>query len=358
MLIAFLFLLGLVLVVLGAELFVRGASALATILGVSPLVIGLTVVAYGTSAPELAVSVYSSYQGSAELAVGNVVGSNICNVLLILGVSALIVPLRVSRQLIRLEVPLMITVSVLFAIFAYGGTIGRAEGIILSAMCIAYSAWSIRQGRRETALETGTASDDAPGSASTKQIGIPAAAGFVAIGLVMLVLGSQWVVQGAVAIATYFGVSKLVIGLTIVAIGTSLPELATSAVAGYRGQRDIAVGNVIGSNIFNILLVVGLSAIVAPAGLEVTNVAMRFDIPVMLAVAALCLPIFFTGSSISRGEGAFFVIYYVAYTAYLIFRGSGTSELTTTDTMIMVLIVPLAVATVLTLIRPLTRTPS
>jgi cation:H+ antiporter len=311
-------LLGLALLVVGAEALVRGASRLASALGISPLVIGLTVVAFGTSSPELAVSVQSAWAGSANIALGNVVGSNIFNVLFILGLSALVIPLTVSRQLIRFDVPIMIGVSVLVLLLGLDGRIGRIEGIILFAGIVAYTAFLIRQSRKETKRARDEFSEEyavkeAQGAGQVvKNIALTLG------GLGLLVLGSDWLVESAVKIAQVLGVSDLVIGLTVVAAGTSMPELVTSVVAAKRGERDIAVGNIVGSNIFNILCVLGFSAMVSPGGIPVEAAALRFDIPVMIAVAVSCFPIFFSGMVISRGEGLLFTFYYVAYTAYLV----------------------------------------
>lgn len=309
---------GLVLLVVGAEALVRGASKLAATFGVSPLVIGLTVVAFGTSAPEMAVSTVSGLSGQANIALGNVIGSNIFNILLILGVSALVAPLVVSMQLIRLDVPLMIGVSVVAYLFALNGVIGRGEGVLLFAGIFAYTVFLIRQSRRESreiqqefAREYG---DKEPRSAKA----ILKDAVLILAGLALLVLGSKWLVDGAVAIAQRLGVSDLVIGLTIVAAGTSLPELATSVVASLRGERDIAVGNVVGSNLFNLMAVLGLAGLVSPAGIAVSPQAVRVDLPVMVAVAAVCLPVFLTGKRISRLEGFLFLAAYAGYTAFLV----------------------------------------
>jgi cation:H+ antiporter len=320
---AVLFALGLVLLVVGAEALVRGASRLALAFGISPLVIGLTVVAFGTSAPELAVSVTSSLAGSADVAVGNVVGSNIFNVLFILGVSALIVPLVVAQQLVRLDVPLMIVASLLVVLFGRGGEVSRVEGLVLFAGIVAYTGFLIRQSRRETRPVTAEYAEAFGDGASKSRWHWLIDLALVVGGLLLLVLGARWLVAGAVAFARMFGVSELIIGLTIVAAGTSLPEVATSIVAAIRGERDIAVGNVVGSNLFNILCVLGLSAVVNPGGIPVSAGALRFDIPVMVAVAVACLPIFFTGHVIARWEGALFLGYYLAYLSYLILSATG-----------------------------------
>jgi cation:H+ antiporter len=311
-----LFLIGLVLLVVGAEALVRGASRIAATVGISPLVIGLTVVAFGTSAPELAVSVSSAYAGAADVAVGNVVGSNIFNILVILGISAAIVPLVVSRQLIRFDVPLMIGISVVMFVLALDGRIGRVDGLIFFAGILTYIAWAIISSRRANQALIAEMGDDYVQRASSPKELVRDIV-LVVGGLGLLVLGSDWFVDGAVTFAELLGVSDLVIGLTLVAAGTSMPELATSIIAAVRGERDIAVGNAVGSNIFNILSVLGLTAIVAPQGIPVADQALRVDIPIMLAVAVICLPSFFTGRLIARWEGLVFVGLYVAYAYYL-----------------------------------------
>jgi cation:H+ antiporter len=309
-------LLGLVVLVAGGELVVRGAVAIAARVGVSPLVIGLTVVAFGTSSPELAVSLQSSLAGEADLAVGNVVGSNIANILLILGLASVFAPLDVSSQLVRWDVPLMIAVSIAFWILSANGVLSRGEGILLFASLLAYVAWSVRASRRETRLVQAEFEAEYGEPAAVGKPNLPVKVVVLTLGLAMLVVGSDWLVDGASRIATLLGVSELVIGLTIVAIGTSMPEVVTSLVATWKGERDIAVGNVVGSNLFNILCVLGLSAAVSPQGIAVNQVAIGFDIPVMTVVAAACLPIFFSGHRLSRGEGTAFLAYFAAYLAY------------------------------------------
>lgn len=310
--------LGLVLLVGGAEYLVRGAASLARAAGISSLVVGLTVVAFGTSAPELAVSVVSAYKGQADLSLGNVVGSNIFNVLVILGLSALIIPLVVAQQLVRFDVPLMIGVSFLLLLLGLDGNIGRLDGIFLFGGVITYTVFLIRQSRKESSAEVKAEYEDEFGD-DGKKPSLWKNIGFLAIGMVGLIVGSKWLVDSAVAIAQSFGVSELIIGLTIVAAGTSMPEVATSVVAALRGERDIAVGNVVGSNIFNILSVIGLSSIVSPSGIPIPDAALRFDIPVMIAVAVACFPIFFANYLISRLNGAIFLACYIAYVVYLIF---------------------------------------
>lgn len=314
---------GLVLLVAGAEVLVRGAAKLAAQFGIPPLIIGLTVVAFGTSAPETAVSVQSAFNGSGDLAIGNVIGSNIANVLLILGMTALIAPLIVSRQLIRLDVPIMIGASLLTFGLAWDGSLSRLDGALLFAGVLTYTGFLIYSARKdkggdddEFAKEFGL--DEAP-----KPYAWAINLGLIIAGLVLLVTGSNFLVEGAVTLARALGISELVIGLTVVAIGTSLPELATSILAAIKGERDIAVGNIVGSNIFNLLCVLGLASLVSPAAISVSPNALAFDFPVMIAVAVACLPIFFAGYRINRWEGLLFLAYYVAYTLYLILSSTG-----------------------------------
>jgi len=336
-----LFIAGLVFLIVGAEALVRGASRLAAAFGISPLVIGLTVVAFGTSSPELAVSTKAALAGQAEIAVGNVIGSNIFNVLFILGISALIVPLVVSRQLIRLDVPLMILLSVAVLLLALDGRIGRLDGLLLFGGLLAYIGFLIRAGRRER-VEAAAGEDREEERASG--VGPARNVAMVVVGLALLVLGSRWLVNGAVAFAEYLGISQLIIGLTIIAAGTSLPEVVTSIVAAVRGERDIAVGNVVGSNLFNIMGVLGIAAIVAPAGIDVSPAVIGFDMPVMIAVAFACLPVFFTGGVISRAEGTLLFGYYLAYTLFLVLAASQHDALAGFSAGMLYFVVPLTVA--------------
>jgi len=335
----FLFALGLALLVGGAELLVRGASRLAAALGISPLVIGLTIVAFGTSAPEMAVSVQSAFTGQADIAYGNVVGSNVFNVLFILGLSALVAPLVVHVQLIRVDVPVMIGVSLLCLGLSLDLRISRLEGALLFAGIVAYTLWLLRASRREP--DTATDRAGAHPEAGSRIADVAR----IIVGLGVLVLGSRWLVGGAVAIAQFFGLSELVIGLTIVAAGTSLPEVATSVLASIKGERDIAVGNVVGSNIFNILSVLGAAALVSPNGVPVASAGRDFDAPVMIVVAVACLPIFFTGYVISRWEGLVFLGYYGAYTTYLILSSSAHDALGTFSAIMWLFVIPLTVLT-------------
>lgn len=370
----FLFAVGFALLVTGAEVLVRGASQLAIAAGLSPLVVGLTVVAYGTSAPELAVSLQSSFAGQADIAVGNIIGSNISNILLILGISATVSPLFVAKQLVRLDVPLMIGASLLMLVMALDGSISRGEGVILVLGAIAYTLFTLYQCRKER-LETERAERQAGANSAASGVGADVAAVDVSsdlpspgqsrkpssnvfirvgapltvmlIGIILLVLGAEWMVDGAVAIAQYLGVSELIIGLTIVAIGTSLPEIATSVAATLKGERDMAVGNAVGSNIFNILLVIGLCSVVTPGGIEVATSAIRFDMPIMIAVAVACLPIFFTGYMVLRQEGVLFLAYYVAYTLYLFLYATEHDALEEYSLVMVVFVVPITLLTLI-----------
>lgn len=341
-----LFIFGASLLIAGAELLVRGASRIAVSAGISPLVVGLTVVAFGTSAPELAVTLGASISGQADVALGNVVGSNIANVLLVLGLSAVVAPLVVSVQLVRLDVPLMIGASILVYLFAFDGGIGRGEGGVLFAVVVLYTAFLAWQSRRETLaareVELPLAGIE-PGLAERPRWAWNVV--LVAVGLGLLVVGARWLVQGAVAAAVAMGVSKLVIGLTVVALGTSLPELATSVLASLKGERDIAVGNLVGSNLFNLLAVLGLGATLSPEGIPVAAAALGFDLPVMIAVAVACLPIFFTGYAIARWEGGLFLGYYAAYTLYLILAASRHDALPLYSNTMALFVLPLTAVT-------------
>lgn len=324
-----LFLVGLILVIYGADLLINGASRLALTFGVSPLVVGLTVVAFGTSAPELAVSVQAAWSGEVDVSTGNVVGSNIVNVLFILGLSALIAPLLVDRMLIRRDLPVMITAALLLWLLALDGRIGFWDGALFFTLLIGYVCLLYRTGRNfseavdaDTDADTDEAPDDDPAVPAVvrRHRAVWRQAGLVIAGVALMVLGSNWLVDGAVAIATWLGVSELVIGLTIVAIGTSLPEAATSITASIRGQRDIAIGNVVGSNIFNVFSVLGISALVAPKGLglSVAPELMQVDLPVMVGISLLCLPLFYTGHLLARWEGALLFGLYLTYVSWLV----------------------------------------
>jgi len=345
-----LFIVGLAFLILGAEVLVRGASKIATAFGISPLIIGLTVVAIGTSSPELAISINGVMSGQADIALGNVIGSNIFNVLFILGLSALIVPLYVSQQLIRFDVPLMIGLSAAVLLICLDQTVNRFDGLLLVAGLIIYIAilvvLSIRKRSKENESDQQVPEDETTRNNFNWFVNIM----YVVAGLALLVLGSQWFVKSAVSFAGYLGVSELIIGLTIVAAGTSMPEVVTSVVAAIRKERDIAVGNIIGSNIFNILGVLGISSLLAPSGIPVSEAVIGFDIPLMIAVAIACLPIFFTGGTISRWEGALFLSYYIAYTLYLVLNATQHDLLPLYNNVMLYFIIPLTALTIIAIV--------
>jgi cation:H+ antiporter len=332
---------GLALLVLGGELLVRGASALARRVGISSLVVGLTVVSAATSAPELAVTVGAVLRDEPGLAVGNVVGSNIVNVLLILGLSALVVPLAVKQRLVRFDLPWMVVLSIGLLLVSLDGRIGAVDGVVLLAAVVLHTVLTVVIGRRGAPVPAAAppgdrgagdgddvGGDDGDGGTGGAEdlgseeepspVSVPRSVLLVVLGIALLVAGATLLVGGAVNIATSLGVSSLVVGLTVVAVGTSLPELATSVIAVRRGERDLAVGNVVGSNIFNIGVVLGLPALISPEGIPVSGAAVALDMPVMLAAAVALLPIAFTGFAVARWEGALFVALYAAYTGYVV----------------------------------------
>ena len=344
---------GLILLVIGASTLVRGASKLAMSFGISPLVVGLTIVALGTSAPEVAVSIGAVLDGKTDIAMGNVVGSNIFNVLFILGISALITPLVVNIQLIRQEVPIMLGVTLLLLALSLDGQLSFLDGGLLFALLIVYTVFLVVQSRRETqAAKDEYAEAVQPAEARAWDSHWAAQIGLIGAGLVALVFGSEYLVLASVSFAKAMGVSDLVIGLTIVAAGTSMPEVATSITAAIKGERDIAVGNVVGSNTFNILGCLGLSGLVSgDLGLTIAPSLLAFDIWVMLAVALACLPVFVTGREIARWEGGIFLGYYVAYVSYLILSAQQHDALPVFSGVMMGFVVPLTVVTLVVVFR-------
>jgi cation:H+ antiporter len=343
------FFLGLGALVAGAEALVRGASKIALSLGISPLVVGLTIVAMGTSSPEIAVSVGAALNGTTDIAVGNVVGSNVFNVLFILGLSAVITPLVVHSQIIRQEVPIMIGASVVLAVMVFDGSLSRGESALLLALLVAYMVFLVRQSRAETAeirdeYASAVQRDGAWDGHWAVQVLL------IVVGLGLLVLGSDWLVNAAVAFARALGVSDLIIGLTIIAAGTSMPEVATSVMAAVRGERDIAVGNVIGSNTFNILGCLGLSGIVSANGLGMSSAVLNFDLWVMLAVAFACLPAFMLRNEIGRRRGLMFLAFYVAYVAYLILGAQDHDALDEFSAVMLSFVLPIAIVTLVAMV--------
>ena len=305
-------LLGLVLLYLGAEGLVRGSASLALRLGVGPLLVGLTVVAFGTSAPEMMVSVKAAYLGQGDISVGNVVGSNICNIGLILGCSALIVPIKVASQIVRIDTPIMIAATALAIGLLYDGSLSRVEGSVFSALLIVYVVFSIRLAQREAADPLAREFSE---EVKVSRRGVVLDVLMVLAGLVMLVFGARFLVDAAMEIAKAAGLSEAVIGLTIVAVGTSLPEFATSVIAAVKKESDIAVGNIVGSNIFNILGILGVSAMITPLGSSgITGV----DLGVMAAFALALWGFSASGHRITRTEGLLVIAAYTGFTVWLV----------------------------------------
>ncbi|WP_298771368.1 calcium/sodium antiporter [uncultured Shewanella sp.] len=309
MLITLSLLAGFLILTLGAEALVRGASAIALRLGVAPLIIGLTIVAFGTSAPELAVSLKAALAGNSGLALGNVIGSNIANIGLILAITALIKPIRVESQMVKRDIPLMIMASMLFWWLLHDGELSLWDGTLLASLLSIYLGYSYISSRKENALcDNNELINQRPQHVLLSLF-------FVCIGIAMLVGGGILFVDGAITLAKQFGISEIVIGLTIVAIGTSMPELVTSVVAARRGHSDIAIGNVVGSNIFNILGILGVTAIIHPISAEGMK---TIDFSVMLMLAVMTLPFAWTGYRIGRREGILLLIGYLCYVSYLV----------------------------------------
>jgi cation:H+ antiporter len=318
---------GLVILILGADLLLRGATRLAAAMGISPLAIGLTIVALGTASPEIAVSLQASINGQADLTLGNVLGSNIFNILFILGITAMVAPIVIAEQLIRMDAPIMLAASLLVLGLSVDGRIGVLDSLILLAGLIGYTVFELRQSRAESKKVQDEYAEEyaeqQPRTARNVAINIV----FILAGLVMLAVGSRWLVDSAVAIARALQVSELVIGLTIIAVGTSLPEVITSVIAALKKESDIAVGNAVGSNIYNLLGVLGTGALLAPDGISVSVRVLQFDMLVMIFVALVSLPIFYIDNRISRLEGGLLLSYYLFYMAYILMQATRNSAL-------------------------------
>jgi cation:H+ antiporter len=326
--------LGILVLFGGGELFVAGSVALSLLLGIPQIVIGLTVVSLGTSTPELFVSVLSTIQGDADLAVSNVVGSNIFNILVVLGASAAIVPLRVKSRLVRRDVPLLLGVSMAVWGMASGGRLTWQSGVALLFATVANLIWEMR-----------TASEEPPEEEDENERATPLVAALkLGAGLALLVLGSQLLVRGATTAAVALGVSQTVIGLTIVAAGTSMPELVTSVVAAYRGKADLAIGNVVGSNLLNQVVILGLCAVVSGGkGLAVDPAMISRDLPIMVATTLACLPIFWTNGVISRLEGWILLGLYGLYLVEQVLAATAGGEIVdnTYRFVVLVAVLPL-----------------
>ncbi len=313
-------LIGLLAVIGGAELVVRGGSRIAARFGISPMVIGVTIVAVGTSAPELAIGIDAAVKGSGSLAIGNIAGTNALNVLFILGLVALLRPVRLHSQTLKLDLPVIVVASALMFLLTADGMLSRLDGALLLTLGVVYTLLIVRAARheaagvrREFAREYGVTKREVASKADLVRNVV-----WLVAGLAVIVVGADWLVDGAVKIARGFGVSETVIGLTIVAIGTSAPELVTAIVATLRKERDLAIGNLLGSTIYNIVFVLGAIALVPSDGIPVDPPLIAIDIPVMVAASIACVPVFLSGHRIRRLEGAAFVAAYLLYLTYLL----------------------------------------
>ncbi len=345
---------GLLVLLLAGHLVVRAASALGARLGLSPMVIGLTIVAAGTSAPELAVVGQAIAVDDTELAVGSIIGSNIANVLLVLGIVALLGAIHVTSRVVRIDIPVMIAASTLFLLFALDGTLGRVDGIILFGGLILFVTWTLRATRRRP--DRSGAAESAGTDGESAAVGVPDGPTLrrviieLVAGIAVLAVAARFVVSGAEEIARSLGVPELIVGLTIVALGTSAPEIVTTLVAAFQGRRDLAVGNAVGSNIFNILLVLGVAGILAPSGISVSEDALQLDLPILLAAAIACLPIVAWDYTLNRWEGAIFVSYYAAYLVFLVLDATGHRAKDPFALIMLAFVLPLTIITAATVI--------
>ena len=307
----FLLIIGLVTLIVGGDFLVKGAVGVAQKFRLSSLVIGMTVVSFGTSAPELIVSIKAALSGSSEIALGNVIGSNIANIALVLGITVLIFPLPVDRNSKIIDWPMMFIASVLFYLFAINGTISRIEGFILFIILICFISFLIWNSRKKSSKLNEESEYVIP---TPRQFIL--AIGSLSLGLVGLYFGAEWLLSGAVEIARDFGMEERIIGITIIAFGTSVPELVTSGVAAYRKETDISIGNLIGSNIFNIMAVIGITVMIKP--IHVGENTLNIDMIWMLAIAAALLPMLLLGKKITRFKGLLLISTYIAYIAILL----------------------------------------
>ncbi|MDX1673092.1 MAG: calcium/sodium antiporter, partial [Balneolaceae bacterium] len=308
-----------------------------------PIVIGVTVVAFATSSPEIAVSLDAAVGGKTELALGNVIGSNIANILLILGASAVISSIQVQHRIIWVEVPVMVGITLLVYLLALDQVLGMWDGIVLLLVFAGFIGFQIYETLKikRPSLRTDETEEMSAGKPAWIQ-GV-----YTCIGIVLLIFGAKWLVDSSIILAREWGLSELIIGLSVIALGTSLPELATSVVAAWKKESDISVGNVVGSNIFNLLLVLAISAMFASGGLKVSSAALSLDFPFLIAVSVACLPIFFTGHEIARWEGYLFLSYYVAYMTYLILDTTQHELLPLFSTVMLLFVAPITVLTLI-----------
>ncbi|MDX1618585.1 MAG: calcium/sodium antiporter [Balneolaceae bacterium] len=339
--IALFFLAGLIFLLTGAHLLVDSATGMAARFGIPSLIIGLTIVAFATSAPEIAVSLDAALNGRAGLAIGNVVGSNIANILLIIGLSSIFSPIKLHERVAKQDLPIMVGISLAVYLLALDYRLGFLDGIVMLLLFCGFIIFQINQSRKQKASV-----EFKPPSGISKRHPLMQLL-YLLAGLGLLVTGAQWLVDSSIAIARVWGFSELVIGLTIIAIGTSLPELATSMMAAWKKEPDISAGNVIGSNIFNLLLILGLVAVFSGDGLSVSRAALALDLPFMIAVSIACLPVFFTGLEITRWEGYLFVGYYAAYLLYLFLDSTQHELLPLFNTVMALFVAPITGATLL-----------
>ncbi|MGA0163702.1 MAG: calcium/sodium antiporter [Bdellovibrionota bacterium] len=352
--------LGLVILSFGADWLVRASVKISGLLSIPTVIIGLTIVSFGTSAPELAVSAISALSNQSDLAIGNVLGSNIFNILVIIGLSAAIRPMQVHLNLIRIDTPILVALSFLLFLICWGLEISRFAGFILVGLLAAYILLQLFLVKREKK----SAKIDEELQEIVKETQIKGDktkaflmySGLFLVGLGLLILGSRWFVSGSVDLARWLGWSELIIGLTLVAVGTSIPEIAASVAAALRGHHDIAIANAIGSNVFNILCVLGITSIIQP--LSVAPEALVFDFPVMISVALICWPIFLQGRKVERYEGFLLLLFYLGYMSLLYLRAIGTIELSTYTDTLLYWIIPLASILFVSLIFHLIRKKS
>lgn len=321
---------------------VRSVSRFAVFLGIPKLIIGLTVVAFGTSAPELAVSIQAGIEGQTDLMLGNIIGSNISNTLLILGISALIIPLKVNRKLIKTDVPIMVLITIVLYLFALNGLISFWECISLSAMLVFYLIYLVRESGKSH-LTASNRKKQSPVLFIVDLI-------LMILGFAGLIFGAQWLIDSSLIFAEMAGVSELIIGLTVVAIGTSLPEIVVAVAAALKGERDIAVGSVVGSNILNILAVLGVSGLFIPGGIPVQDVLLSFDMIVLIIASIACIPLFYTGHVVSRWEGGTLLAFYLAYVCYLYLSATAHELLGVFGYVMIYLVLPVSLVIILVVV--------
>ncbi len=343
-----LFLLGLGILLAAGHLVIDAATRIGTRCGLTPLVVGLTLIAAATSAPELAVVFQSISVDDTELAVGSIIGSNIANVLLVLGLVAATGAIHVTLRVVRVDIPIMIAASTALLIFSLDGTLTRSDGLMLFAGLVGFVLWTLRSAPRTSdpaQLQMATTPSASKISRSDELRLVPAIVRLV-VGIAGLAIAARFVVRGAEEIATSLGVPELVVGLTVVALGTSAPEIATTAMAAFKGHRELAVGNAVGSNIFNILLVLGVTATASPRGIAIGSDAVSLDLPIMVAAAFACLPLVFWDHKLDRWEGVVFLFYYAAYLTFLVLDSTG-NRLSDPFALVMLgFVTPLTVLTI------------